>query len=40
MTDVHQDENLRGYYTKYDASSGDIAPLGSISKNDAKRFQA
>ncbi|KAK8128311.1 NAD+ synthase (glutamine-hydrolyzing) [Apiospora sp. TS-2023a] len=33
------DENLRGYYTKYDASSGDLAPLGSISKNDAKLFQ-
>lgn len=34
------DENLRGYYTKYDASSADIAPLGSISKTDAKAFQA
>ncbi|KAF2009610.1 glutamine-dependent NAD(+) synthetase with GAT domain-containing protein [Aaosphaeria arxii CBS 175.79] len=34
------DENLRGYYTKYDASSADISPLGSISKNDAKSFQA
>jgi NAD+ synthase (glutamine-hydrolysing) len=33
------DENLRGYYTKYDASSADIAPLGSISKTDAKSFQ-
>lgn len=33
------DENLRGYYTKYDASSADIAPLGSISKTDAKAFQ-
>ncbi|KAI1112217.1 NAD+ synthase [Nemania sp. NC0429] len=33
------DENLRGYYTKYDASSADLAPLGSISKNDAKLFQ-
>jgi NAD+ synthase (glutamine-hydrolysing) len=32
------DENLRGYYTKYDASSADLAPLGSISKNDAKSF--
>ena len=26
--------------TKYDASSADIAPLGSISKTDAKAFQA
>ncbi|KAK7981874.1 hypothetical protein PG996_009561 [Apiospora saccharicola] len=34
------DENLRGYYTKYDASSGDLAPLGSISKNNAKLFQS
>ncbi len=33
------DEILRGYYTKYDASSADIAPLGSISKNDIKNFQ-
>ncbi|KAF4591371.1 Glutamine-dependent NAD(+) synthetase [Ophiocordyceps camponoti-floridani] len=33
------DEILRGYFTKYDASSADIAPLGSISKNDAKDFQ-
>lgn len=40
LTSGNVDENLRGYYTKYDASSGDIAPLGSISKNDAKRFQA
>ncbi|KAF7525337.1 hypothetical protein G7054_g11120 [Neopestalotiopsis clavispora] len=31
---------LRGYLTKYDASSGDLAPLGSISKNDAKSFLA
>lgn len=33
------DENLRGYYTKYDASSADLAPLGSISKTDAANFQ-
>jgi len=33
------DEILRGYYTKYDASSADISPLGSISKIDIKRFQ-
>ncbi|KAI1330963.1 NAD+ synthase [Xylariaceae sp. FL0255] len=39
LTSGNVDENLRGYYTKYDASSGDIAPLGSISKNDAKAFQ-
>lgn len=34
------DEALRGYVTKYDASSGDLAPLGSISKSDAKSFLA
>ncbi|KAH7324480.1 glutamine-dependent NAD(+) synthetase [Stachybotrys elegans] len=33
------DENLRGYYTKYDASSADLSPLGSISKTDALNFQ-
>jgi NAD+ synthase (glutamine-hydrolysing) len=33
------DENLRGYYTKYDASYADLSPLGSISKTDAKSFQ-
>ncbi|KAF2672462.1 NAD+ synthase [Microthyrium microscopicum] len=38
VTSGNVDENLRGYVTKYDASSGDIAPLGSISKNDAKDF--
>ncbi|KAF2786729.1 glutamine-dependent NAD(+) synthetase with GAT domain-containing protein [Melanomma pulvis-pyrius CBS 109.77] len=32
-------ENLRGYYTKYDASSADISPLGSISKSDVRAFQ-
>ncbi|ODA77736.1 hypothetical protein RJ55_06338 [Drechmeria coniospora] len=40
LTSGNVDEALRGYVTKYDASSGDIAPLGSISKNDAKQFQA
>jgi len=28
------DENLRGYYTKFDNSSGDINPIGGISKLD------
>lgn len=32
------DEGLRGYLTKYDCSSGDINPIGSISKVDLKRF--
>ncbi|PHH87654.1 hypothetical protein CDD83_8588 [Cordyceps sp. RAO-2017] len=38
LTSGNVDEALRGYLTKYDCSSGDIAPLGSISKNDAKAF--
>lgn len=32
------DECLRGYLTKYDASSGDLNPIGSISKVDLKKF--
>ena len=32
------DEGLRGYMTKYDCSSADINPIGSISKNDIKDF--
>ncbi|KAK5108085.1 hypothetical protein LTR62_008802 [Meristemomyces frigidus] len=34
------DECLRGYLTKYDASSADINPIGGISKTDLKRFIA
>jgi NAD+ synthase (glutamine-hydrolysing) len=34
------DESLRGYFTKYDASSADINPIGSISKVDLKKFLA
>lgn len=34
------DECLRGYLTKYDCSSADINPIGSISKTDLKRFIA
>lgn len=34
------DESLRGYLTKYDCSSADINPIGSISKHDLKRFIA
>jgi NAD+ synthase (glutamine-hydrolysing) len=30
------DEYLRGYVTKYDCSSGDINPLGTLNKNDVK----
>jgi NAD+ synthase (glutamine-hydrolysing) len=31
------DESLRGYFTKYDCSSADLNPIGSISKKDLKR---
>ena len=33
-------DSLRGYLTKYDCSSADINPIGSISKTDLKRFIA
>ncbi|GIL71251.1 hypothetical protein Vretifemale_1851 [Volvox reticuliferus] len=32
------DECLRGYLTKYDCSSADINPIGSISKKDLRSF--
>lgn len=32
------DEGLRGYLTKYDCSSADINPIGSISKLDLRRM--
>ncbi|GLT44498.1 hypothetical protein SLA2020_183900 [Shorea laevis] len=32
------DEGLRGYLTKYDCSSADINPIGSISKQDLRMF--
>lgn len=32
------DEALRGYFTKYDASSADLNPIGSISKIDLRKF--
>lgn len=32
------DESLRGYMTKYDCSSGDVNPIGGISKTDLKSF--
>ncbi|PWY86440.1 glutamine-dependent NAD(+) synthetase [Aspergillus sclerotioniger CBS 115572] len=32
--------SLRGYLTKYDASSADLNPIGSISKVDLKKFIA
>lgn len=32
------DEGLRGYFTKYDCSSADINPIGSISKTDIRKY--
>ncbi|PAV65577.1 hypothetical protein WR25_12280 [Diploscapter pachys] len=32
------DESLVGYLTKYDCSSADINPIGSISKHDLRKF--
>lgn len=32
------EEGLRGYFTKYDCSSADINPIGSISKQDIKKM--
>mmetsp|Transcript_32491 Transcript_32491/g.56170 ORF Transcript_32491/g.56170 Transcript_32491/m.56170 type:complete len:702 (-) Transcript_32491:49-2154(-) len=32
------DESLTGYLTKYDCSSADINPIGSISKHDLKKY--
>ena len=32
------DESLRGYMTKYDCSSADLNPVGSISKTDLRSF--
>jgi NAD+ synthase (glutamine-hydrolysing) len=32
------DEGLSGYFTKYDCSSGDLSPIGSICKNDLRKF--
>ena len=32
------DEQLRGYYTKYDCSSADLNPIGGISKTDLRGF--
>jgi NAD+ synthase (glutamine-hydrolysing) len=32
------DEALRGYFTKYDCSSADVNPIGSICKRDLRSF--
>ena len=33
LASANLDESLRGYFTKYDCSSADLNPIGSISKN-------
>jgi NAD+ synthase (glutamine-hydrolysing) len=38
LASANVDESLRGYFTKYDCSSADINPIGSISKVDLSRF--
>ena len=38
MSTANVDEALRGYFTKYDCSSGDLNLIGSISKLDLNRF--
>ncbi|RZC76838.1 hypothetical protein C5167_001008 [Papaver somniferum] len=38
LSSSNADEALRGYLTKYDCSSGDINPIGSICKQDIRAF--
>ena len=38
VTSSNNDESLRGYLTKYDCSSGDLCPIGSLSKNCLKDY--
>ncbi|KAL1970772.1 hypothetical protein VTN77DRAFT_2606 [Rasamsonia byssochlamydoides] len=38
LASANVDESLRGYLTKYDCSSADLNPIGSISKVDLKSF--
>lgn len=38
LASANVDEQLRGYYTKYDCSSADLNPIGGISKIDLRRF--
>jgi len=38
LASSNADEAIRGFYTKYDASSGDINPIGSYSKKEIKDF--
>jgi NAD+ synthase (glutamine-hydrolysing) len=38
LSTANVDEALRGYMTKYDCSSGDLNPIGAVSKADLNRF--
>jgi NAD+ synthase (glutamine-hydrolysing) len=38
LSSANVDEALRGYMTKYDCSSGDLNPIGAVSKGDLKRL--
>ena len=38
LSSANVDEGLRGYLTKYDCSSADLNPIGSISKTDLRSF--
>lgn len=38
LSSANVDEALRGYMTKYDCSSGDLNPVGAISKCDLKKL--
>ena len=38
LASANVDEALRGYMTKYDCSSADLNPIGSISKTDLRSF--
>ncbi|KAH8875845.1 Glutamine-dependent NAD(+) synthetase [Schistosoma japonicum] len=40
LSSANLDEGLRGYLTKYDCSSADLNPIGSISKADLRLFVA
>jgi NAD+ synthase (glutamine-hydrolysing) len=38
LASSNSDEALRGFYTKYDAASADVNPIGSFSKHDLRKF--
>ncbi|KAJ2311343.1 glutamine-dependent NAD(+) synthetase [Coemansia sp. Cherry 401B] len=38
LASANVDESLRGYFTKYDCSSADLNPIGSVSKADLRKY--